>query len=325
MNPPPGTDERILATPRPSPPAPDGAVPVLPADQPARSGRLLYSIQVLNRYLALGIDSTLLTLTVGALIAVVFELALRSARLRIAQWLCARADAALGEAVFDSSVRGQYALLEQLPVAARREILSGLATTQQSFGASNLITLLDAPFAFVFLLVLALLNPILALTAILVMGGVVLVSLLAQRRLRSPWKPRAAAPSSSPATSRPSPQAPSWCGPSRPPAPCASAGTNAPPNSPACAPPSAACRTPSRTPATPAACCWACWMMAMGAREVLAGRLDVGSLIGANILAGRALAALTRALGLGEAIGRGQRALELIRQLNAIPRSAATA
>jgi ATP-binding cassette subfamily C protein LapB len=66
-------------------------------------------------------------------------------------------------------------------------------------------------------------------------------------------------------------------------------------------------------------------MMAMGAREVLAGRLDVGSLIGANILAGRALAALTRALGLGEAIGRGQRALELIRQLNAIPRSAATA
>ena len=42
----------------------------------------LYSIQVLNRYLALGIDSTLLTLTVGALIAVVFELALRSARLR---------------------------------------------------------------------------------------------------------------------------------------------------------------------------------------------------------------------------------------------------
>ncbi len=51
-------------------------------------------------------------------------------------------------------------------------------------------------------------------------------------------------------------------------------------------------------------------VMAMGAREVLAGRLDVGSLIGASILAGRALAALTRALGLGEAIGRGQRALE---------------
>ena len=63
-------------------------------------------------------------------------------------------------------------------------------------------------------------------------------------------------------------------------------------------------------------------IMGLGARQVLAGNLDVGSLIGCNILASRALAALTRALGLGEQIGRGQRALDLVRQLCAIPASA---
>ena len=279
----------------------------------------LYSIQVLNRYLALGIDTTLLTLTVGALIAVVFELALRSARLRIAQWLCARADATLGEAVFESSVRGQYALLEQLPVAARREILAGLATTQQSFGATNVVTLLDAPFAFVFLFVLALLNPILALTAILVMSGVVLVSLLAQRRLREPMEAQsrsaiqlaghqqtlAAGTEMVRAFQAAGPLRERWdqCGSEL-------AGLRATLNS---------LQNTIQNASYAGGVLLGMLVMAIGAREVLAGRLDVGTLIGANILAGRALAALTRALGLGEAIGRGQRALDLIRQLCAIP------
>ena len=279
----------------------------------------LYSIQVLNRYLALGIDTTLLTLTVGALIAVVFELALRSARLRIAQWLCARADATLGEAVFESSVRGQYALLEQLPVAARREILAGLATTQQSFGATNVVTLLDAPFAFVFLFVLALLNPILALTALLIMGGVALVSLLAQRRLREPMEAQsrsaiqlaghqqtlAAGTEMVRAFQAAGPLRERWdqCGSEL-------AGLRATLNS---------LQNTIQNASYAGGVLLGMLVMAIGAREVLAGRLDVGTLIGANILAGRALAALTRALGLGEAIGRGQRALDLIRQLCAIP------
>mgnify|MGYP002408757366 CR=1 FL=1 len=279
----------------------------------------LYSIQVLNRYLALGIDTTLLTLTVGAIIAVVFELALRSARLRIAQWLCARADAALGETVFESSVRGQYALLEQLPVAARREILSGLSTTQQSFGAGNLITLLDAPFAFVFLFVLALLNPILALTAILVMSGVILVSLLAQRRLREPMEAQSRSAiqlaghqqtlTSGTELVRAFQAADTlrerWNQ-------CTTELTGLRANL-------GTLQNTIQNASYAGGVLLGMLVMAMGAREVLAGRLDVGSLIGANILAGRALAALTRALGLGEAIGRGQRALELIRQLNAIP------
>jgi ATP-binding cassette subfamily C protein LapB len=280
----------------------------------------LYSIQVLNRYLALGVNATLVTLTVGALVAVAFEVLLRNARLRIAQWLCSRADRQLGEALFESSVRGQYALLEQLPVSARREILGGQATVQQCFGAPNLISLLDAPFAFVFLCVLALLSPFLALLAVLLIVGVALASLLAQRRLREPMEAQsrvsiqlagyqhslAAGGEMVRAFAAARPLQEKWqaCGDEI-------AGIRAEINR---------LQNTVQNASYAGTLLMSMIIMGLGAREVLNGNLDVGSLIGANILASRALAAITRALGLGEQIGRGQRSMELIRQLCAIPK-----
>ncbi|WP_312959431.1 ATP-binding cassette domain-containing protein [Stutzerimonas nitrititolerans] len=283
----------------------------------------LYSIHVLNRYLALGVDATLVTLTLGAVMAVGFEVLLRNARLRLAQWLCARADVELGETLFEGSVRGQYALVEQLPHSARREILSGQTTVQQCFGAPNLVTLLDTPFAFVFVVVLGILSPFLACMTLLVMGGVALVSLLAQRRLREPME----------AQSRIAMQMAGYqhnltAGGEM--VRAFSAADALKEKWRACANDQAEQRAQlNRLQNTMQNASYAGTLilsmviMGLGAREVLAGNLDVGSLIGCNILASRALAALTRALGLGEQIGRGQRALELARQLCAIPRERA--
>lgn len=283
----------------------------------------LYSIHVLNRYLALGVDATLVTLTLGAVMAVGFEVLLRNARLRVAQWLCARADTELGETLFEGAVRGQYALVEQLPHTARREILSGQSTVQQCFGAPNLVTLLDTPFAFVFVVVLGMLSPFLACMALLVMAGVTLVSLLAQRRLREPME----------AQSRIAMQMAGYqhnltAGGEM--VRAFSAADALKEKWRACADDQAEQRAQlNRLQNTMQNASYAGTLilsmviMGMGAREVLAGNLDIGSLIGCNILASRALAALTRALGLGEQIGRGQRALELARQLCAIPRERA--
>lgn len=283
----------------------------------------LYSIHVLNRYLALGVDATLVTLTLGAVMAVGFEVLLRNARLRVAQWLCARADTELGETLFEGAVRGQYALVEQLPHTARREILSGQSTVQQCFGAPNLVTLLDTPFAFVFVVVLGMLSPFLACMALLVMGGVTLVSLLAQRRLREPME----------AQSRIAMQMAGYqhnltAGGEM--VRAFSAADALKEKWRACADDQAEQRAQlNRLQNTMQNASYAGTLilsmviMGLGAREVLAGNLDIGSLIGCNILASRALAALTRALGLGEQIGRGQRALELARQLCAIPRERA--
>lgn len=283
----------------------------------------LYSIHVLNRYLALGVDATLVTLTLGAVMAVGFEVLLRNARLRVAQWLCARADTELGETLFEGAVRGQYALVEQLPHTARREILSGQSTVQQCFGAPNLVTLLDTPFAFVFVVVLGMLSPFLACMALLVMAGVTLVSLLAQRRLREPME----------AQSRIAMQMAGYqhnltAGGEM--VRAFSAADALKEKWRACADDQAEQRAQlNRLQNTMQNASYAGTLilsmviMGLGAREVLAGNLDIGSLIGCNILASRALAALTRALGLGEQIGRGQRALELARQLCAIPRERA--
>jgi len=283
----------------------------------------LYSIHVLNRYLALGVDATLVTLTLGAVMAVGFEVLLRNARLRVAQWLCARADTELGETLFEGAVRGQYALVEQLPHTARREILSGQSTVQQCFGAPNLVTLLDTPFAFVFVVVLGMLSPFLACMALLVMAGVTLGSLLAQRRLREPME----------AQSRIAMQMAGYqhnltAGGEM--VRAFSAADALKEKWRACADDQAEQRAQlNRLQNTMQNASYAGTLilsmviMGLGAREVLAGNLDIGSLIGCNILASRALAALTRALGLGEQIGRGQRALELARQLCAIPRERA--
>lgn len=280
----------------------------------------LYSIQVLNRYLALGVDATLITLTLGALLAIFFELLLRNARLRVAQWLCARADSELGDALFESSVRGQFALVEQLPATARREILGGQSTVQQCFGAPNLVTLLDVPFVFVFVCVLGLLSPYLAFMTLLLMALVALVSLLAQRRLREPMEAQsrtgiqlagyqhnlAAGSEMVRAFSAATPLKDKWQA-------CATelADNRAELNR---------LQNTMQNASYAGTLLLSMLIMGLGAREVLAGNLDVGSLIGANILASRALAALTRALGLGEQIGRGQRSLELIRQLCSIPK-----
>ncbi len=283
----------------------------------------LYSIHVLNRYLALGVDATLLTLTLGALLAVGFEVLLRNARLRVAQWLCARADSELSQNLFESSARGQYALVEQLPHSARREILAGQGTVQQCFGAPNLVTLLDMPFAFVFVVVLGMLSPFLACMTLLLMAGVALVSLLAQHRLREPME----------AQSRVAIQLAGYqhnltAGGEM--VRAFSAADVLKQKWQACAGDQAEQRAQlNRLQNTMQNASYAGTLllsmaiMGLGAREVLAGNLDVGSLIGCNILASRALAALTRALGLGEQIGRGQRALELVRQLCAIPRERA--
>lgn len=283
----------------------------------------LYSIHVLNRYLALGVDATLVTLTIGAVMAVGFEVLLRNARLRLAQWLCARADSELGDTLFEGAVRGQYALVEQLPHTARREILSGQSTVQQCFGAPNLVTLLDTPFAFVFVVVLGMLSPFLACMTLVVMAGVTLVSLLAQRRLREPME----------AQSRIAMQMAGYqhnltAGGEM--VRAFSAADALKEKWRACADDQAEQRAQlNRLQNTMQNASYAGTLilsmviMGLGAREVLAGNLDVGSLIGCNILASRALAALTRALGLGEQIGRGQRALELARQLCAIPRERA--
>ncbi|TCS36272.1 ATP-binding cassette subfamily C protein LapB [Paucimonas lemoignei] len=279
----------------------------------------LYSTQVLNRYLSQGIDATLFTLTLGGLIALWFEVALRNARTRLAQWGCAKADRQLGEAAITACTKSQYGAVEQLPAQARREMLNGLSTIHQSFGTANVAALLDAPFALLFLLVLFMLSPALAVVALLVIGGVIVMSLVTQNMGREPTEEQSklsiqlagfhhtfASSTELVRAFQADELLKSGWGKTLGELQGARARLGH-------------IQALVQNSSYAGGILMSMLVMGLGAREVFAGHLDVGSLIGANILAGRALSSLTRVMQMVEALGRGNRSLELLGQLARLP------
>lgn len=138
----------------------------------------LFSMQVLNRYVSQGVDATLITLTIGVLIAIGLELAFREARMKLAHRISAKPDDEIAGLSYDVLTRARLDALERVPPDMRREILSGAAAVEQAYNASNITAVLDVPFAVTFILVLAILSPLIALivlgfTVAVFVGGLV--------------------------------------------------------------------------------------------------------------------------------------------------------
>ncbi len=100
----------------------------------------LYVMQVLNRYVNSGVDATLATLTVGAVIAGLFEFFLRRVRYKICVVLRAPTDRSLGDALFESCLKAKYSVLDQLPQGEGRKAFSGLDMLYSAFSPSNILT-----------------------------------------------------------------------------------------------------------------------------------------------------------------------------------------
>ena len=118
----------------------------------------LYVMQVLNRYVNSGVDATLATLTVGAVIAGTFEFFLRRVRYKICVVLQAPKDRSLGDALFESCLKAKYTLLDQLPQGEGRKAFSGLDMLYSAFSPSNILTTIDLPFALFYLGVVYMIN-----------------------------------------------------------------------------------------------------------------------------------------------------------------------
>lgn len=126
----------------------------------------LFVMQVLNRYVSNGIDATLVTLVSGVLIAILLEFALRQARLRLARGVNVMPDEAAAFTGFNILSRAKMSTLEQVPPEARREIVNGVSALESAYNANNITTVLDVPFSLVFIFVLYLIQPVIALIAI---------------------------------------------------------------------------------------------------------------------------------------------------------------
>lgn len=280
----------------------------------------MYSVQVLNRYLALGIDATLMTLTIGAIVALGGELMLRSARSNLAQWVCEKADLRLGEAALAAYSRSQYLPLESVPAPLRREALGGLSTIQQSFNSANATALVDAPFALVFVGCVFLISPTLGCLTLLVMLAVGGLAWAAYRVGLEPSAEQArlsiqlAGTHNSLAASTELVRAfrahdllqSVW---QRTMAELQKVRNSL-----------ARVQALNQNSSYAGGIVLGMLVMGVGAREVFAGRLDAGTLIGANILASRAISNLTRALQLIDPLARGKRALEQLSAIARLPR-----
>jgi ATP-binding cassette subfamily C protein LapB len=146
----------------------------------------LYVIQVFNRYVSYGITATLVTLTGGVLLAIAGEHAFRRLRHHLAEDLLGDAAERWSVGLFGLLVTARVAALDARPAAEREEILRGVERAELALGPATLTAVADIPFSLLFLLVLALLSPALAGIAAGFCAAAIAWAWLGQRRLAAP-------------------------------------------------------------------------------------------------------------------------------------------
>jgi len=144
----------------------------------------VYVIQVLNRYLSYGVDATLVTLTIGVVLALLMEYAFRTVRLRLAGGIGEQRNKQLWFGAMGILTTAQMQSLNDYAGRSRLELNHTLDTIESAYGAQNLTALLDLPFALLFIAVLLLLSPTLGIIVALFIFLLFLFALAGQRKLR---------------------------------------------------------------------------------------------------------------------------------------------
>ena len=273
----------------------------------------LYVIQVLNRYVSYGVSGTLASLTAGVAIAIGAEYLFRRLRLHLAEEIVGDADERLAVGVFGLMLTARVDALERRPAGERAELVRGIERAEQALGAANLAALADVPFSALFLLALALLSGPLALVAVLFCAASAFLVWRGQHRLAKPVQSLnglgervnalVAATIGGADTIRHFHGATLMMERWR----AATAEARATRAAIALRQHDSGSLIQAMQALMGAA------MIAVGAVLVVLGQLDVGALIGANLIAARALAPLTRLVQMGKALTGAEQSLAAAR------------
>jgi len=106
-----------------------------------------------------------MTLSIGVAIAIALEFAFRQVRNRLAKGISAKQDEEIALASFAVLASAKASSIERLLPGQQREIMSGIDNIRNAYGAANISNILDLPFALLFLGVLYLLTPELGIIA----------------------------------------------------------------------------------------------------------------------------------------------------------------
>lgn len=131
----------------------------------------MFVTQVLNRYVSQGVDATLVTLTTGVLIAVVLEFFFRQVKTKLARGLCVTPEEKASMLGFAVITQAKLAALERVPAGKQREVVSGVTEIENAYTASNISAVLDVPFALMFILVLLAMSPTIAAIVFVFLAG----------------------------------------------------------------------------------------------------------------------------------------------------------
>ena len=279
----------------------------------------LFVIQVLNRYVAYGVDATLATLTAGVVIAIVLEFAFRQLRLKLAAGVNAGKDVALSAAAFDVLIGAKAAALDRLPPGLQREVVNATDSIQTAYSPVNVAAVLDVPFALLFVAVLALLSPVLAVIAGSFLVVVFLASLVSLSTLRRPVRDLTSA----------SGHRNALVGSAVAAGDAVRAFNSAPFLRRIWKETGSLFQGLKRhiagrqgivqTATQSSQALMGVAIIAVGAMQVVAGDLNVGAMIGANILAARALGPVAKLAQLSEVFAKARQSLDLLREFARIP------
>ena len=146
----------------------------------------IFVILVLNRYIAHGVDTTLATLTIGTVIAIILEYIFRRVRYRFAEVINKNVDRQQDINSFFISKNSKALSFSQIPSETIRDIITSTESVRQVYSPSNICLLLDVPFAILFLSPLYFLNPILCYITFIFVAAVSMAVLTGILSLRVP-------------------------------------------------------------------------------------------------------------------------------------------
>ncbi|MDP2902604.1 MAG: ATP-binding cassette domain-containing protein [Methylovulum sp.] len=145
----------------------------------------IYVIQIFNRYISYGVDATLFTLTTGVCLALFFEFSFQRVRLNLAELVGKERNQQLISSTFNNLTRIKASALQRLSFFQRQEIIQSPDIIAEAYCAANLTTILDVPFIVLFLIALFFISPLLGLITIFFIAGLFIFSIINQRHLRS--------------------------------------------------------------------------------------------------------------------------------------------
>ena len=279
----------------------------------------LFVIQVLNRYVAYGVGATLATLTVGVIAAVLLEVLFRHARLLLAAGMIGENDENRAVGAFGIMLTAKWSALSKMPAGLRRETLRGLDTVETVYNANNITAVLDVPFALLLVLALVLLSPPLGAIAAVFIVAVFAFSIVSQRLMRRPMQRLTEVSSIGNTLAAAADQAADTVR--------AFNGHDQMMNAwrkyvsvvQGLRRKIGAGQGMTQTVSYTAQALMGVAIIAVGAVLVTLGHLDVGTMIGCNILASRALGPITKFAQLNDQMARAAQAIQRVRALVDMP------